>query len=273
MKASTLALALGLAGLTQLSAATVITESFSTAGPGSTVPVDWYATHSAGTEIVSLAGTNYLRILRNSPAGGSSAVYYTGSQGEVSNGWFSDFDASVILRMGGNTPQNQTLRGFVFRTQTMDREASGSAEFWGYSAGFIGYGEDRGLYLHLNPTGVSSSTYGTQLAFIAFDQDLVVNTQYSLRISAEGKEIAVSLWTLDGSTEIASISYSDAVETGGYFGLRSANINSVSNTSFRDLVIEVHAIPEPAGLGLTAVGALSLFAVCRRYRKGAKQAA
>lgn len=250
-----------------LSASTLIEESFSTTAPGSNLPAGWVPTNPEAVDHASLAGIPYQRIHRSGATGGSSAVYYNGTQGDIIDGYFQDFDASLVIRYGGSTAQNQSLRGIVFRTQSQNLSAPGNEEFWGYSAGFIATGTGRGLYLYENPTGTGSGDHGTALASFAFDADLGLNIQYTLKISAIGNDVAVSLWTLDESEEIGSLTYASAVTTGGYFGLRAAHANSNATTSYRDLSITVHSIPEPHTLGFLAVGALAALGVSRRISK------
>lgn len=244
--------------------ATLITQSFATAAPGSTTPEDWFSSHDVATEIVSLAGINYQRIWRNSSNGGSAAVYYTGSQGEVVNGQIQDFNAEMTLRMGGTFPQNTTLRGVVARTQTLGTSGPGGEEFWGYSIGFIATGDNRGLYIYENPTGANTAGLGTLRGYHALEDDLTANTQYLFRVSALGETLSASLWTADGQLMLASVLYDEAEVATGYFGLRSAHANSVANTAFRDLTLEVTAIPEPAVAILLMSGILCVWGAKRR---------
>lgn len=233
-------------------AATAINESFSAAASGQTVPAGWFSANSGVSAMVSLGGVKYMRIGANTVAG-SDAVYYTATNGEVQNGQIRDFNAQIVMRMGGTFPQDQSLRGVVVRAQTTDLSApAGSTSFWGYSIGVVATGSDKGLYIYENPKGIywngNSLDRGTQLAFQAFTLDLQSNVEYSFRISALGSILTASLWTLDGAQELASVTYSEAQIVSGYFGLRSANANAAANTSFRDLQMNVTAVPEPSGM-------------------------
>lgn len=244
--------------------ATLITQSFGTAAPGSTTPEGWFSTNENATEIVSLAGINYQRIWRNSSNGGSAAVYYTGSQGEVVNGLIQDFNAEMTLRMGGTFPQNATLRGVVARAQTLATSGPDGEGFWGYSIGFIATGDNRGLYIYENPTATGTAGLGTLRAYDDFEEDLTANTQYLFRISAQGEALSASLWSADGEVMLASVLYDEAEVIAGYFGLRSAHANSVANTAFRDLTLEVTAVPEPTVAVLLLSGVVCIWGIRRR---------
>lgn len=248
-------------------ASTLITQSFEMAAPGQTTPEGWYSSNDTATEVVSLAGVNYQRIWRNGSNGGSAAVYYTGTQGEVVNGMIQDFNAEMTLRMGGTFPQNASLRGVVARTQTLGTSGPGGEEFWGYSIGFIATGENRGLYIYENPTSTITAGLGTLRGYDALESDLTANTQYLLRVAAQGETLSASLWSADGSHMLASVLYDEAEVVAGYFGLRSAHANSVANTAFRDLTLEVTAVPEPAVTVLLVSGVLCFWGMIRRKGK------
>lgn len=252
------------------SAATV-NEPFSEAAPGSTVPVGWFTTNPQYTELRSLNNTPYLTLWRtNEPAANASAaVYYAGNSPQGQAQAMQDVDLSVIMRLGGGNAAsaNATFRGVVLRTQSATLSAPSSDQFWGYSIGFIATGANRGLYVYENPTGVLSAERGTLLASSAFTADLASNVDYIFRVQAEGSNLNASLWSSDGLTELASVSYADAIIVSGGLALRSANSNSSVNTYYRDLSL-TYSIPEPAHTAMAAV-ALAAFACmgAKRLRK------
>lgn len=228
-----------------VNASTIINESFD-----SWPVTDWVASHSAGVASASVSGENRLNIFRAAVDGvGGSGVYYTGSQGEVVNGEILDFDMEVTMRFGGSSSFNNlaSIRGVAFRTQTLDRARPvGETGFWGYVVGVNTRNTDgvaaAGLYLFENPTNFHFENQGTQLGFDGFSANLSDGIDYILQLSVHEKNISASLWNADKSIELASISYSNAVEEAGYFGLRSVYPNSGLNTYYNDLSLTV--IPE-----------------------------
>lgn len=233
-------------------AATVIQEPFSGPAPGSNMPLDWYATNTEGVDFAS-SGKTRLRIFRGSGTGGNSAIYYTGTKGDVKSGQIRDFEAELTLRLGGSGVPSSSMRGVVFRTQTLDLSApTGTTGFWGYSVGVITTGANMGLYLFENPTGASSSGNGQQLAFDALSIALLNNVDYTLKVVAEGAHLEASLFG-SGNELLAHIVYGNAVIQEGYFGLRAIHPNTNVNTYFSDLTLTVAAVPEASTTALLSL--------------------
>lgn len=226
-------------------AQTLIFESFNAAAPESTTPENWYSVNPAGTAIVERGGVNYQRLER--PGSASTAVYYTGSQGDVTGGQILDFNAEMIVRFSGSN-QTTTMRGVAIRTQSLDFAASGSTPFWGYTVGFVAHGNSnntpRGLYIYENPTDYGTAARGEFLAYTPFAADLNSNLIYVFRVSAEGPILTASLWNEAGTVEYASVIFEEANEVAGFFGLWAANANSISGTDYRNLNLMVTAVPE-----------------------------
>ncbi len=251
-------------------ASVIIEESFSAAQPGGVTPGGWTATHPGAVDIASSSGVMRQRIWRSASGGGSSAIYYTGSNGEVENGQIANFDSALTIRFGGSGVPATTLRGIVFRTQTQDISTpGGTTGFWGYSVGIISTGENRGLYLYENPTGTTSSGFGQLLESATFSEDLANNVDYRLKVSAQGAVILASLETSDGEV-LGNFTYSNAVVTDGYFGLRTANANTNVNTYYSNLHMTAEAIPEPA-TAMLLLGGLALGAAARARRSGLRR--
>lgn len=267
-----------LLGVVTAQADTLIEQSFDAAAPGSNVPAGWTAVLSAGavgdvvkTPVEAEDGKKWLRIERNDASGinGSAAVYYTGSQGEVSNGQIMDFESEMNIRWGGTTPQTSAFHGIVLRSQSLDFSAQSTSTFWGYTVGFIASGDNAGLYLYENPTGNLTSQRGLLLDSALVEGGLSRYTTYVLKVAAAGATITASLWSADGATELVSISYDDAVQTGGYFGLWGANSQSFAWTEYRDLKMNVTAVvPEPVTAVIPAAAfAFVVWMALRRHRR------
>ncbi len=213
-------------------------EAFAKSAPSETVPFGWVATHPDHVGVRKLANTPYLRIWYTSAGGGSSAVYFVAThEGIAEGGKLANFRGDVILRTGGaRPPADTTLRGVVIRAQTTDLSAPAARPFWGYSIGVIATGDRRGLYLFENPTGTNSKGFGTELAQAPLGEELILNTDYTLRFEANGPHLRASLDDQNGKT-LATISYDQAAEVTGVFGLRAAHSNMNQNTYFRNLTV------------------------------------
>lgn len=217
-----------------------LAEPFREGGPESGVPVGWKATDEEAVSIVKLDGVPYQRIRRGGGkegSGGSSAIYYRGTEGSIREGQIKNFKASVVVRLGGGGAAVSSFRGVVLRAQAPTMSASQKG-FWGYSVGFISQGEARSLAIYENPTGTIMGSAGSQRAVTLLSADLKNDVDYLLQISAAGRHLEAILSQRDGGEEIARIEYDDAMELPGYFGLRAAHANTGVNTYFRDLHIE-----------------------------------
>ncbi len=99
---------------------------------------------------------------------------------------------------------------------------------------------------------VSDSNAANWTALVSDEAAVSTNTDYRLRIEAYGPVINASLWDATGTTQLSSVSYSDATEEDGYFGLRAAFGNNNRSYYFSDLTV----IPEPGTAALLLLGGL-----------------
>jgi|GEM_PF-2586074 len=272
MKTTTLALFSLLAvlttpfGATVAEAATMITESFSAAGENSVTPDGWTPTSLTAVDIVD--GRQRIRRVGTGDGTGPAAIYYTGSQGTVQNGMIQDFEAELTIQFNNTGTAAGSLRGVVFRAQTAELHAPSSETFWGYSVGLIISGNDAGFYLFENPTGTNFASQGTRLDFASFSTTVDNNTDYILQLSAIGSNLTASLLTHDKQTLIASVSYDEAEQKAGYFGLRAAYPNTSIETFYSNLTLT--AIPEPGTVAFLGFGVLAVFIRQRARRASLK---
>ncbi len=244
-------------------AAVVITESFSSPLEG--VPDDWTAVirnnaeNNGAVEIAPIPGVseNALRFERaangssgNFGSNANAAVYYTAA----GSSQFSDFTAEVTLRFD-NPLGNSSSAGIMLRTQSLGYQFS-STPFAGY---YIAVTLD-GLGIYENPTG--NSTPGTLVSSLAAFSAQGA-TDYLFKVSAQGSTLTASLWDISGTEELASVIYSSANISDGYFGFRNGFGNYAQTAYFRDLTLTV--IPEPASLILLGIGGLAVLHLrCRK---------
>lgn len=251
-------------------AATVITEPFSS--PEGGLPANWVLKKrgTAPDDIAQIAtnnGQNALRLYRpdlGKDVGTSNyqaAVFYNGSTGDVTNGRMSDFTGSMIISLTRVNALSDT-RGIVARAQSQ-------------AYVFNGY------YLAVNPTGIgiwlnpaSHIDSGKQLAFSAFENTLLANTDYRFEFSVLGSVLKAELWSINGGSLLGSVTVdvaqqypTDPAYNEGYFGLR-VGYGSVDNaTYFRDLNLTV--VPEPKAAFLLLVAGAAALGQARRFvRKG-----
>lgn len=231
--------------------ATRISESFNQ--PVGSVPDGWKIENKAigaasggFAEIVLLpekANRNALLLARSPENAGNAAVYYFGSQGEVSEGVMQDFTATAIINHA--TLGQGSSSGFAIRAQEPEY-----GDFEGY---YLGVGEF-GLALFRNPENHISLPRRED--HVVFEEvDIEAGVDYQLKAVVEGSKIRGSLWSVDANDraeeELASVEIDDARQTSpGLFGLRTANGNSGPvGAYFRDLHIEAHQIPKEARTG------------------------
>lgn len=238
----------------QAKSAVVISETFSS--PTGSVPPNWTevirssAENNGAVEIAPISGLsgNALKFHRaaNNSAGNfgpnaNAAVYYTPSE----NSRITEFTAEVTLRLEGPLGASSSV-GMMLRTQSLNYQFS-NTPFSGY---YVAITAD-GLGIYENPTNNSAPgvLLGSLSAFSAQGA-----TDYLFRVSAQGSILTASLWDSTGSTELASVTYSSAKITDGYFGFRGGFGNYSTTAYFRDLTLTV--IPEPSSLFLLGFGGI-----------------
>lgn len=275
--------ALSLASLSAVSA--VITEKFDTiAGPGDpAMPPGWTIAGNGGTPNIGIAnsglGYNALRFARPSGSGTqnqASALYYTGTAGDIVGGKVADLTASVKITttfIGTGTPPSlsSTYNGIVIRASSNTYNNSG-----GYYIGING--DSNGFGIWNNPAShtlyKADAVTQPQRALVYSDffesaPDIPLGTSLLLSITAVGTTIEASVWTLtlDGvaDVKIGELIYENATKTAaGTFGLRFSPGNTNAAAYYRDFNLQ--SIPEPSTVAML-VGAGAMVVLLRIRRR------
>ncbi len=211
---------------------------------------------------VTIGDNTYLQFRRTrtgeSPGGSANAfLSYKGHDDFVEDGKLADFKMELIIRMGemdeGAGPGSGSI-GFAFRSA-----AAGYNNNVGYYLA-VNF-KDGALTLYKNP--IDHTKYGTLVKSVT-DFTLSSDVDYKLTLHVEGASIIASLWTLDGTEALTTLSIDDAENiNAGLFGLRAHFWEPGQNAYFRDLKMET--IPEPSHLAL--IGAIALGLLSRRRHR------
>lgn len=272
-----LAAALLAVGLSSVAVAqTQIAQPFD----GESLPTDWFAHYNqaanqpaAGALGIEDAGngSRMLRLERASSAGSAANLtyYYTGSQGSIANGVLGNFTSSMTVRptvvgSANFTALSSNWQGVVVGAQSLT------------------YSDPGGFYVAYNRTSLSiySSPANhimvpappaapiTPLSTADFATALSANTDYKLYIAVEGDTLLASMWTNDGLTQLASVSWTASGDISGYFGLRSSFGNGTGAAYFGGLELNAYPpIPEPAATALLLIGLIAGGALALRRRR------
>lgn len=195
--------------------------------------------------IVTISGTNYLNLQRNSNGTANAFVYWMGTPEFAPNGKLSDFEMDVVVRLGAAGAGTSNTFGFAFRTADTTYAHTGNPVAGYYLSINVNQGTLTLWESPQNHTALGTSLQSTSISGFS------ANVDYTLKLKAEGSRIEASLWAPGGTEAIASLLITDAKFTdAGYFGLRTGFGNQSPSVFYRDL--NVAAIPEPSQVAVAA---------------------
>jgi hypothetical protein len=195
---------------------------------------------------------NYLQMGRVVNSHDNAALYYTAGQSTATaDNQFGDFSGSVILRFGVSTSGQGNGYGLVLRAR--NPTFSSMEDYWVVIApkGLVSTTANL-LTIYKNPSAYDDT--GDKLATSSSTfSNLSVDTDYKITFTASGSTLSVSLYGGSNFSDLlATVSTDQATDyQSGYIGLRSGSASQDRFGYFRDLSV----VPEPAELGLLAVGA------------------